>query len=327
MALDHDPPRRRQPEPRARADVLGGEEGIEDAVLDLLRHAGPVVRDVHALVESSINMAWNQLRHRARLVRDLRPVPPVRMNRARLGQVMLNLLVNAAQAIREGAVDANQIRVSTLVTDDGQVAIEVRDSGCGFSPAVRERLFEPFFTTKDVGAGTGLGLSICQSLVLAAGGTIDLRSPPEGGCLARVTLPAATADEVVVRAPPPVGPRRRVLVVEDEAHLREALCRMLRASHDVTAVDSGERALAHLREFPQVDAVLCDLMMPNMTGMELHERLRAEAPAQAARMVFMTGGAFTPSARAFVADPSHKVLEKPVAKADLCRAIEDVSAA
>lgn len=313
-------------------EAVEGAERVRRVVRDLQTFARPreddrEAIDVRALVESSINMTSNQLRHRAQLVKCFGDVPKVHMNRARLGQVMINLIVNAAQAIPEGAVSTNEVRVSTLVDERGQVVLEVRDTGCGFNAETRARMFDPFFTTKPVGVGTGLGLAICHSIVTAAGGSIELVSPPTGGCIARVTLPPTTV--VVPRTitpTAPLGPRKRVLVVEDEERLRNALARSLRRHHDVIVVENGERALAQLTDGPQVDAIVCDLMMPNMTGMELYDRLREEQPAQAARMVFMTGGAFTQRASQFAASTSRPVLEKPVEIAVLCRAIDAVSA-
>ena len=311
-------------------EAVEGAERVRRVVRDLQTFARPREDDlesidVRALVDSALGMTTNQLRHRARVVTCYGDVPKVHMNRARLGQVMVNLIVNAAQAIAEGAVVDNEVRVSTLVDAEGQVVIEVRDTGCGFNEETRAQIFDPFFTTKTVGAGTGLGLAICHSIVTAAGGRIDLTSPPTGGCIARVTLPPAKV--VPARAPTPeapLGPRKRVLVVEDEERLRKALARSLRRHHDVIVVENGERALAQLIDDPQVDAIVCDLMMPNMTGMELYDRLREQQPAQADRMVFMTGGAFTQRASQFAASTSRPVLEKPVEIAVLCRAIDAI---
>ena len=285
----------------------------EDEVEDL---------DVRTVIDSSISMAWNVIRHRAQLVKDYREPPPVRMNRARLGQVILNVLINAAHAIEEGHVDRNSILIATRAGPGGAV-IEITDTGCGIPKEIRPRLFEPFFTTKPVGVGTGLGLSICHSIVTDAGGTIEVESPASGGCRIVVTLPAAP-----VQAPRAVlcekeldAPRRRVLLIDDEPMIRRALRRILEPQHEVVLADSCEQAFEHLGLNPAFDVILCDVMMPNMTGMELYERLAAERSPLADRIIFMTGGAFSERSSELLADCHRPVVEKPIEKSVLLRAV------
>ena len=126
--------------------------------------------------------------------------PPVIANKARLGQVLLNLLVNAAHAIPDGDPESTEISVATRCDDRGRVIIEVRDTGAGIPDDVKRRIFEPFFTTKG-GRGSGLGLSICQSIVTALGGGITFESQLGRGSSFHVVLPAAPA--VTSLAPPP----------------------------------------------------------------------------------------------------------------------------
>ena len=146
---------------------------------------GPV--DVQRLLESSLRLAWNEVRHRARLVKEWQVVPPVMANEARLGEVFVNLIVNAAQAIPEGHADRNEIRLCTTLDDRGRVAIEVRDTGVGIPAEIRARIFDPFFTTKPVGVGTGLGLAICHRIISELGGEITVASVPGEGTTFRVT--------------------------------------------------------------------------------------------------------------------------------------------
>ncbi|MDQ3333670.1 MAG: ATP-binding protein [Myxococcota bacterium] len=312
------------------SEAQDGAERVRRVVRDLQTFARPREDDLeniepYLVLDSSVNMAWNQIRHRAQLVKEYGAIPKVRVNRARLGQVILNLLVNAAQAIPEGDVNRHHIRVRTRTDAAGRAVIEVIDTGCGIGPEIRKRIFEPFFTTKPVGVGTGLGLSICHSIITAQGGSIEIESPPEGGCLVRVTLPAAIEDvpaTIEVAAPPP--PRRCVLVVEDEPLVRKVLRRMLEPAHELVLAESGEEALVRLRSNPHMDVILCDLMMPQMTGMELHQRLLEEAPELAERMVFMTGGAFSQGAHEFLASSEHVLLHKPLDKKALLGAISAV---
>ncbi len=284
--------------------------------------------DVRSVIESSINMAWNEIRHRAQLIKDYAPMPPVKMNRARLGQVILNLLINAAQAIAEGDVDRNQIHIRTSTSALGEAVIEIRDSGCGIAASALPRIFEPFFTTKSVGVGTGLGLSICHSIVTAAGGRIDVASPATGGCCVTVTLPADAQLEHAAPATPliaAVPPRRRVMIVDDDAPLRRSLQRMLERVHDVFVADSGESALAELeRHGDQYDVILCDLMMPHMSGMQVYDGVVRERRELARRFIFMTGGAFSKRSSDFIAECDCPILDKPFDLNTLSRAIEQI---
>ena len=155
--------------------------------------------DPRQVLDSCVNMARGELRHRARVVKDYHDTPPVLANQARLGQVLLNLLINAAHAVAEGAPEANEIKVSTRTDGEGHVVIEVKDSGAGIPDDVKPRIFQPFFTTKASKSGTGLGLSICQNIVTAHGGQISFESEVGKGTAFRVTLPAAPTS---IRPPP-----------------------------------------------------------------------------------------------------------------------------
>jgi CheY-like chemotaxis protein len=270
-------------------------------------------------------MVANEIRYRARLVREFGPVPAVLANEARLGQVVLNLLINAAQAIPEGRVEENEIRVVTGTDDRGRAILEVHDTGAGIPDEIADRIFDPFFTTKPVGVGTGLGLWICRSIVVALGGEITAGKRAGGGTSVRVALPAAPADvEEEERPPAPAqapGRRGRILVVDDEPAVATAIQRVLGSEHDVVLRTSAEEALAEIAGGERFDAILCDLMMPNMTGMELHAALERVAPDQARRVVVLTGGAFTDRAREFLDRVSLPRCDKPFEASSLREAV------
>ena len=154
--------------------------------------ANPV--DVWRVLESSINLASSEIHHRARLTTERGPVPHVLANEARLGQVFVNLLVNAAQAIPEAAVDRNEICVATRTDEAGRAVIEIRDTGAGIAPELLARLFDPFFTTKPVGEGTGLGLATVHGIAKQSGGDVEVESKPGEGTTFRILL-AAVEDE------------------------------------------------------------------------------------------------------------------------------------
>ena len=270
--------------------------------------------DVRNVLETGVNMAWNHIRQCARLVKDYQEVPPVEANEARLGQVFLNLLLNAAQAIPEGHAARNEIRVVTRLWHDGRVCVEVRDTGGGIPPEDRSRVFDPFYTTKPVGDGTGLGLAVCSGIIASLNGEIQLESEVGHGTTFRVLLPPAPADtgpRAITIVPVPVARRGRILVVDDEPTIGIAVGRALGAEHDVSFSSNARDALRRLVSGEDYEIILCDLMMPEMTGMDLHATVEKLLPAVAGRLVFLTGGAFTPRARAFLDQIPNARLDKP----------------
>lgn len=272
---------------------------------------------VEDVLESSIRIVRNEIRHRAELVRDFRPVPMVLASEARLGQVFLNLIVNALQAIPEGRANENQVRIATRVAPDGRVRVEISDTGSGMTPEVLERIFTPFYTTKPVGVGTGLGLAICHNLITSAGGEITVDSMVDLGTTFCVLLPPTSATAEVGRrdaisARLRIPRRGRILVLDDDVIVGITLRRALGVEHDVVAMVDARATLALLRDGARFDVILCDIMMPTATGMEIHAAISELDPAQAARIVFITGGAFTPQAQAFLAQIPNSQLEKPI---------------
>ena len=282
---------------------------------------------MQGVIESSLQMASTEIRHRARLVKDYRSTPPAYGNEARLGQVFLNLIVNAAQAIAEGNAEKNEIRILTYTSDDSGAVVEVLDTGAGIATEDLPRVFEPFFTTKEIGMGTGLGLSICQRIVHEMGGNIIVESEVGKGTRFRVLLPPSPTDALVPEVPEagPVEPvrRGRILVVDDEPMVVNAVLRSLGNVHEVKAVLTAREALRRIEDGERYDVIVCDLMMPQMTGMELHAVLSKLAPDQAERMIFMTGGAFTPRARTFLDSISNQRVEKPFDSIHFRRLIDD----
>ncbi|HYO66025.1 MAG TPA: ATP-binding protein [Archangium sp.] len=273
--------------------------------------------DVREALEFAVSMAEHQLRLRARLLRSYEPVPSVVGNESRLGQVFLNLLLNATQALPEGAVSSNQVTLTLRRHEEAWVAIEVRDTGCGIPAENLPRLFEPFFTTKPIGEGTGLGLSVCHGIVTSMGGQLQVESTQGRGSTFRVLLPVAgkavapepSGEERVRRPGEPEA--RRVLVIDDEPEVIEALARTIGPSHTLERAGSGTRALELLARDTGYDVIFCDLMMPELTGMDLYEVIASKYPELLERMVFMTAGGFTPRAIAFVDQHAPKCIEKP----------------
>ena len=271
------------------------------------------VIEVQPLLELAINMTFNEIRHRGRLVKEYGKVPPVEADEARLGQVFINLLINAAQALPEGDTTANEVHIATSTDANGRAVIEVSDNGAGIPAKAIARIFDPFFTTKPVGIGTGLGLSICHNIVTGLGGEISVQSAEGRGTVFRIALPAAATvqgNASTTAEPAPKAACASVLVVDDERSIGVALGRVLRG-HDVTIVTSAKEALALIYAGKHFDVILSDLMMPEMSGMEFYDELARRAPQLVERVVFISGGAFTPTANAFFDRVPNVRIEKP----------------
>ena len=268
--------------------------------------------DLEAACEAAINLARNQIEHRARLVKEY--VPTVALaNEVRLVQVLVNLLVNASHAIQVGDAGHNVITVSTQQTEN-LVYVEVRDTGSGIRDEDLPHIFEPFFTTKGQGEGTGLGLSVCLGLIEKMGGRIDVDSRPGEGSTFRITLHGAAPDEGPTTRDlkrSQRAPGIRLLVVDDEPLIGQSLRRLLR-DDDVSVAHDGPSALALLGRDAEFDFVLCDVMMPGMTGLELAEAIAEAYPWLAQRIALITGGVFIPEIRRKLAAIDTPCFDKPL---------------
>lgn len=305
-------------------------EGVERAsiLLDDLRvfarekprAVGPVRLD--HVVGSAVRLLFHEAKTRCELVTRVAPVTVI-ANEARLGQVFVNLIKNAIQAIDPGDRRNQGIRVTSAIRGD-RVVVTVRDTGCGMSETVLSRAFEAFFTTKAPHEGTGLGLPISQATVLELGGDLTITSQPGGGTTVTVVLPIATCLETSL--PAPEAPRQDppgsavVLVIDDDPILLGALCQVLRREYRVEAAASGERALELLTQIPNVDLILCDVMMPQMTGIEFYHRVRQDSEDLARRILFFSGGGVTEQARQFLEEVG-EYLRKPVSRQQLLHTV------
>ena len=306
---------------RELIEVLGetreGAERIRKIVRGLRalarEESEPTATDIEGAVDISINMAGHELRHKATVSKELGATPPALADESRLSQVLVNLLVNAAQAFPTGDVERNRIRVSSAVEADGRIAISVSDNGPGIPEALRRRVFDPFFTTKDPGEGTGLGLSICQSIVTALGGELLLQSEAGVGTTFRVLLPVAPLRESSMPAPASIVPLRqgRVLVIDDEPAILSTVRRVLEKDYEVVALSDARAALRRLEAGETFDVVFCDVMMPHLTGEAIYARVRVNNPALADRFVFITGGGDETETENFLTDVPNERIEKP----------------
>ena len=312
----------------ALADAQDGAERVRRLTDDLRTFArgddkGHALLNVNEVMEAALRSISADLAPRGHLVKDLQPVPQVTANEARLEQVFVNLLVNAIQALPDGSHHTGQVTVKTGTDAQRRVVVEIADNGCGIPEKVLPHIFDPFFTTREHGVGLGLGLSICHGVINGLGGALTVSSTRGAGSVFRVVLPATQA--VAKReAEAPAPQRGRVLVVDDESMICLTIQRALSKEHDVTTLTESKAALALISQGQRFDVILCDVMMPAMTGMDLYEHLLVVAPDQADQMVFMTGGAFTERAESFLSTVRNPRVDKPFNPVNLRSVVRDL---
>jgi len=315
----------------ALREALEGAGRVRDIVRDLKtlsrmeseEDLKPV--DARNAVDAALKLSFDDVRHRARVQRHFSEVPPVLGNETRLVQVMLNLVTNAAQSIAPGSPDENQITVEVkLAETEGEVEVIVADTGVGISEDHLPKVFEPFFTTKPAGEGTGLGLSICHRLIHAMGGRIQVTSEEGHGSRFSVFLSIAPnkldADAPLSEAAPGTNRRLRLLVVDDEVLVARAVRRVFDKEFRVDVALDGQVALEKLRK-ADYDVVLCDVMMPGISGLDVYRQVRSENEPLARRFVFATGGLFSQELSDNVKRLSNMIIEKPFDPAELRRVI------
>ncbi len=272
--------------------------------------------DVRNVVLSVIELVGKDIDACAQLRLELGTPALVVADETRLVQVVLNLMVNAMQAVRAQRAAAPEIVVRARVVED-RVLLDVEDNGAGVPARDRARIFEPFFSTKDPSEGTGLGLFVCRNIVRDLGGEITVEDGPNGGARLQVTLPryegpAPATASTPPRSAPSRPERARILLVDDEPGLVQAFAKCLRLEgHEVESVGDGASALEVLLSSQQFDLVFCDLMMRGLTGMDLERALLERAPQRLTRIVFMSGGAYTPEGRAFLEAHRTQSVDKP----------------
>jgi len=310
-------------------DAIEGAERVREIVRDLQSFSrgrdtetGAVA--LAAAVDSAARMAQHEIRHSAHLTIDIDDTLYVRADQSRIGQVILNLLVNAAQAIPPGDADNNEIRISAEASRN-EVVVTIADTGKGIEPDVLPHIFEPFVTTKKAGRGTGLGLYLCQNIMRSLGGEISVDSQPGNGTSFCLRFPRAEAASGKDTGPVPRIPSSRlsILLVDDEPAIRSLLSRVL-GEHDVRVVDSGRAAIAAIDD-QDYDLVLCDLMMPDLTGMDVYTHVCEHRPSLKDRMVFLSGGAFTEQSQEFLADPARRHVAKPFRVDEILQLVAEVS--
>ncbi len=283
--------------------------------------------DMATVLAGAARFASVRLRTRVTLVQDFAPVPLVQANASRLGQVFLNLLVNAAEALEGNTPETARVTLIVRRVDD-EVHATVQDTGRGIAPGDVARVLDQGFTTKADGSGLGLWLS--NGFLKDMGGRLVVQAPPEGGAAFTVVLPvaaearapASTAPAAPSPPAPSPGPALRIAVVEDEPILRELIAEVFKPLATVETFPDGLaawEALEHAEVLP--DVVVTDVVMPRMDGIALHARMAARRPALAERMFFLTGGAMDVGVRRFLEAHADRVMHKPFRVAALRAAV------
>lgn len=276
--------------------------------------------------EDACKLVAHEVVYRARCVKNFESTPRILANRIQLTQVLTNLLLNAAQSIVEGDRENNLVELSTGVQGD-RVFVRVRDTGVGIPEDVRPRLFEPFFTTKPGDRGTGLGLAVSSEIVRKHRGEIRFESKPGQGTVFEILLPVDTG--LARRTAPPVplptaDVRLKVLIIDDEQELLVAYQRLFGRRYDLTLAKGGREAVEILERDPKWDAILCDIMMPDLDGTAVYEWVEQHRPDVLTRLGFCTGGVFTPRSRALAERVAGRLFEKPLSRAQVMAAVEDL---
>lgn len=273
--------------------------------------------DINDAIRTALRMANAELCQRASVLTRLGAGVEVSGNVGRLSQVFINLLINAAQASRRQPAVSNEIVVTSRRFGD-RVIVEVSDNGPGIGPERLARIFEAFYTTKEGQNGTGLGLSISRDIVHKHGGELRVRSLVGRGATFTVDLPAAKAPTMALiessngsGAPTKTTARRHVLFVDDEQSMLKAYRRTFARSCDVVLAPGGKQALAILAQRCDFDLVVCDLKMPNVSGMDVYQHVCETHPNLCEAFIFVTGSIALKDVQAFLATVHNQVLEKP----------------
>ena len=309
-------------------DALVGTKQIQRVVADLRSYALPASEkrelvELGDVLEAAVKLTAPELRHVAEVQLELPKVRPILADAVRLSQVFVNLLLNAAHAIKEAKRADPLIVVRARENEFRELVVDVQDNGVGIAAAALARLGEPYFSSRADRGGTGLGLFVAQGIVSSFGGSLEFRSELGHGTTVTLTIPSA--DSATMKAAPASAveqlatrssrseldaTRRRVLLVDDDPAVARAISRLL-SDMDVSIANGGKEALQQLALGTELDCVLCDVMMPGVSGQDVYEAVAVTWPALLPKLIFLTGGATIPEVAAFLRLPGIRYLSKP----------------
>jgi two-component system NtrC family sensor kinase len=290
-----------------------GPVALNDVITAALDITGYAVRT--SSIEMTLNLSDN--------------IPPILADADQLHQVLLNLIINAQQSLQDQPAPRRIAVTSSFDPGTDVLRVVVADNGPGIPEHLRVRVFEPYFTTKPTGIGLGVGLAVSLGIVEAHGGALTVECPPKGGAVFTITLPVGCVDSTradAVPVTPPSPMQRSILVVDDEAEIRETLADILgRARHRVVTASSGRQALERMAT-ERYDVILTDIRMPDLDGRALYQEIARRWPRQAERVVFITGDTLASALREFVSASGRPVIEKPFSPNDVRRVVAELAA-
>ena len=289
---------------------------------------GPVA--LNAVLSAALDIAGYAVRTSGIEVKlDLAPdIPLLLADADQLHQVFLNLIINAQQSLQERPMPRRIAIASRFLAGTGVVRVTVADNGPGIPAHFRARIFEPYFTTKPTGIGTGVGLAVSLGIIEAHGGTLTVDCPSGGGAVFTVDVPVNAVQESCADEEPLVRSdtsRRTILIVDDEAEIRDALAEILtQAHHRVVAVGSGREALERMAA-ERYDAIITDIRMPDIDGRALYQEIERRWPGRTSRVVFVTGDTLATALREFVNASGRPVIEKPFLPSEVRRIVAELA--
>jgi signal transduction histidine kinase len=329
----------------ALKEALVGVERVSEIVKSLLSLSRkeqskiePVV--IKKVVDSCIKIANSEIKKKTKIKIDLpASLPKVLGNESQLGQVILNLVMNAVQAMKPNQVDQNLIEIKAYEVQDQHphmLCVSVKDNGSGIKPDILSKIFDPFFTTKPVGKGTGLGLSICMNIIQSFNGKIEVESEIGKGTTFLLFLqidsqPAVTEIKPVLTPMATIvtpmsfeQPKHfRILIVDDMLEVAKGLQRQLSPYYFCEVSDSPVDALK-LLEKQKFDCIISDFMMPELNGDLFYEAIQKKFPKMASRIFFVSGGLMNEEYQKFFDQNRLTLLPKPIETERLLKAIKSI---
>ncbi len=282
---------------------------------------------INEIIDIAANMTYNEIKHKARLEKNLNKLPLIIADKSKLVQVIINLLLNSAQAIKKGQANENKIRIISQVVENN-IIVRIEDTGTGIPEELLPRIFEPFFTTKPKEEGTGLGLALCADIINKHKGDISIVETSKNGTSIEVKIPfdnnPADKGKNITREDKlsKIIKKKRILLIDDEALLLKAYKRNLQRDYDVSTCESSEEALELLKRDQNFDLILCDIVMPGMSGLDLYKILQKDYNDLSKKVIFCSGSGFGATSKVLSESYNNIYLQKPISMAKLKESIE-----
>jgi PAS domain S-box-containing protein len=320
-------------------DAESGVLRIKNIVKSLKKLSGDVKSEeiekfpLNEVIESAIEYSHNELKHRATVTSQIEKTIYLSGIKGEMNQVFLNMMINAGHAFKEGNAISNEINISAERISNDKVLVRIRDTGCGIPKENIEKIFDPFFTSKTAGEGTGLGLAICHKIITAHGGLLTVTSEVGIGTEFQLTLNCCESkgvshDQNVIKINTQANKsiqaslKSKILILDDEEMIGKVITLLL-ADHETTYFSDATKALEYLDGGDDVDIIICDLMMPGMSGVDFYNTLMKRGQLHE-KIIFMSGGACTPQTQEFIDSLTTPVIYKPFDSSEIKSLVSDI---